>query len=176
MDLCFVLTRAIRFLSAFGTAVVFALVPTTHVAGAQPLSSSGQTGGAVATFTSPCITIVCGGGTGGTFVPPPWNATGSMSTQRKEHTATLLNTGKVLVAGGMLDTSGAATASAELYDPATGTWSPTGSLSGARADHTATLLSNGKVLVVGGGNSKVPYLATAEIYDPQTGHWLNTGA
>src|SRR5437899_332863 len=81
MDLCFVLTRAIRFLSAFGTAVVFALVPTTHVAGAQPLSSSGQTGGAVATFTSPCITIVCGGGTGGTFVPPPWNATGSMSTQ-----------------------------------------------------------------------------------------------
>ena len=69
--------------------------------------------------------------------------TGPMSVGRFGHTATLLPNGKVLVAGGYI-------ASAELYDPASGTWTNTGSMSTARAGHTATLLPNGKVLVAGG--------------------------
>ena len=60
----------------------------------------------------------------------------------------MLPNGKVLVAGG--DDAGVALASAELYDPASGTWTATGSLATARYVHTATLLPNGKVLVAGG--------------------------
>jgi hypothetical protein len=81
---------------------------------------------------------------------PIWRTTGSMSTNRHVHTATKLPNGKVLIAGG---SDGSTTlASAELYDPATGTWSGTGSMGAARHAHTATLLPNGKVLVSGGYN------------------------
>ena len=87
--------------------------------------------------------------------------TGSLNTARYQHTATLLPNGKVLVAGG-LDISNNALASAELYDPASGTWTATGNLNTARYLHTATLLPNGKVLVAGGLSGGNPFLASAE--------------
>ena len=59
-----------------------------------------------------------------------WTATGSLGTARYRHTATLLPSGKVLVAGG--NDASAYLSSAELYDPATGTWTATGSLGTAR--------------------------------------------
>ena len=92
--------------------------------------------------------------------------TGSLSTERTYHTATVLPNGKVLVAGGW-GTNGALT-SAELYNPATGTWTNTGSLDPAFYVDTLTLLPNGKVLAVGGTN--------AELYDPATGVWSFTGS
>jgi len=61
-----------------------------------------------------------------------WSPTGSMSIGRFSFTATTLQNGKVLVAGGATDTE-IATATAELYDPATGTFSATGSMHDARA-------------------------------------------
>src|SRR2546423_9243572 len=80
-----------------------------------------------------------------------WSPAGSFDTGRVFHTATLLADGKVLVAAGRGRDSGfIELASAELYDPATGTWSATGSLSTARYDHTATLMPNGIVVVAGG--------------------------
>jgi len=93
-----------------------------------------------------------------------WTATGSMGRPRYVHTATLLASGKVLVAGGSGITR--YLASAELYDPATGLWTATGSMDTARWGHTATLLPSGKVLVAGGGNNN-GYLGSAELYDPE---------
>ena len=103
-----------------------------------------------------------------------WNPTGSMNTIRTGHTATLLQNGKVLVAGGFaLDSLG----TAELYDPATGTWSSTGSLRVARYGHTATLLQDGRVLVAGGSDDGdlASTLDDAELYYPVTGTWSATG-
>src|SRR5882724_2372361 len=98
-----------------------------------------------------------------------WTPTGLLNDARAGHTATLLNNGKVLVAGGR---NGVYLASAELYDPATGTWTATGLQSDARYGHTATLLDNGKVFVAGGHNGV--FLASAQLYDPATGSWTDT--
>jgi hypothetical protein len=98
--------------------------------------------------------------------------TGSMTTPRSGHTATLLTNGKVLVAGGINSTA------AELFDPASESFTPTGSMSTPRYGATATLLSNGKVLIAGGfgpGASVLPRLNTAELYDPFTGTFSVTG-
>ena len=78
-----------------------------------------------------------------------WSNTGSLITARWKHTATLLPTGKVLVAGGNNGTT--SINSTEFYDPATGTCTATGPLTTARSAHTATLLPSGRVLAVGGG-------------------------
>ena len=80
-----------------------------------------------------------------------WSSTDPMGTARREHTATLLPSGKVLVAGGQNGSN--YLASAELYDPDTNTWSSTGSMGTARIRHTATRLPSGKVLVAGGGTT-----------------------
>jgi hypothetical protein len=110
-------------------------------------------------------------------------AAASMATARGGHTATMLPSGKVLIAGGQ--DGAAALASAELYDPATNTFSPTGSMASPRNGHTATLLPNGKVLIVGGTSSgqidpavlliAAPF-TTAELYDPATGKFSPTGS
>ena len=137
-----------------------------------------------------------------------WTATGSLNTARYLHTATLLQNGMVLVAGGYStvalsrapncttrragpglpqaastphafitrrrcyktawsllqgDSWTAITASAELYNPASGTWTATGSLNTARYYHTATLLQNGMVLVAGGIGPNGRALASAEL-------------
>lgn len=111
-----------------------------------------------------------------------WTPACPLRAARSSHSATLLPSGKVLVAGGW---SGIAQASAELFDPAgidpttgcRGTWSTTGSLTNARYDHTATLLKDGTVLVASGRATLVLSLRltyTAEIYHPATGAWTST--
>ena len=108
-----------------------------------------------------------------------WVRTGDMNAGRYYNTATLLATGKVLVAGG----GGACSAgtcqqfsSAELYDPATKTWTFTSPMNHVRLAHTATLMQDGRVLVAGGSNITEGCLANAEIFDPTNQQWTETGA
>jgi N-acetylneuraminic acid mutarotase len=99
-----------------------------------------------------------------------WTTAGRLSYRLYEHTATLLRTGKVLVAGGK---NTIAMDTVELYDPVTGSWEAAASLGGRRSAHTSTLLKNGKVLIVG-GNDGVD-LRTGELYDPARNTWKATG-
>jgi hypothetical protein len=99
-----------------------------------------------------------------TFIP-----IASMNAKRVGHTATLLQDGRVLITGG----SGvifydSALASAEIFDPATGTFTSVGDMHAARLAHRALLLSEGKVLITGGQAKDGGKLASAEIFDPKT--------
>jgi hypothetical protein len=106
-----------------------------------------------------------------------FTATGSMTLSRSGHTATLLPDGRVLIAGGVQDFGpgtvpiplGPGVASAELYNPVSGTFTPTGSMSEGRTGHTATLLIDATVLVTGTDN-------TAELFSPGTGTFSVVGA
>ncbi|KFE72517.1 hypothetical protein DB31_0780 [Hyalangium minutum] len=99
-----------------------------------------------------------------------WSATGRMAVARRNHTATLLPGGRVLVTGGT-DGSGGSQRSAEVYDLATGRWSPAGQMTVARAYHSATALADGQVLVAGGGSSNRQESASVELFNPTTGSW-----
>ena len=94
-----------------------------------------------------------------------FTATGSMIQARRLHTATLLEDGRVLVAGGYFDAI-CTTASAELFDPTTGTFSSAGFMLTERVNHTATLLKSGEVLLAGGSNGRAPDSSDDPPWDP----------
>jgi hypothetical protein len=113
-------------------------------------------------------------------------STGSPLVARESHTATLLPSGKVLITGGNefngYPTWLSPTATAEFYDPPTGTFAKTGNMAVGRTNHTASLLADGRVLVVGGSTNvgsgtmtTTATLTSAEIYDPGTGTWAPAG-
>ena len=91
-----------------------------------------------------------------------------MHHPRVAQTATLLEDGRVLIAGGY---AGEVSSTAETYDPQSGSFTDTGSLSTARCKHTAGLLPDGRVLIAGGSDNRGwnGNLSSAEIYDPKSG-------
>ncbi|WP_437851629.1 Kelch repeat-containing protein [Sorangium sp. So ce363] len=114
---------------------------------------------------------------------PSWEAVPSMITPRAEHSATVLQDGRVLVAGGFTEVDdgtpyAARTAvgltAVEIYDPATRTWAPAAPLYQGRRGHAAVLLPNGQVLVAGGrlrSEQSGTELGSAELYDPTNDTW-----
>lgn len=99
------------------------------------------------------------------FPDAKWLLTDSMAEPRRDHTATLLADGTVLIVGWVTNL-------VELYAPATGTFTETGSsLFGHAQGSTATRLSDGNVLIVGGTSG----LKASEIYDPATRTFSATG-
>lgn len=124
----------------------------------QAMDAAGQTSAAQA-FS---IKILAQG-----FAP-----TGDMGAARAFHTASLLQNGKVLVAGGANDNGELNTS--ELFDPATKTFTASGNMNSPRHSHAATVLADGRVLVTGGFN--VNPVNSAEIFDPATGMFTATGS
>jgi galactose oxidase-like protein len=97
-------------------------------------------------------------------------------------TATALQNGQILVAGGEGSAAGSGILSeAEIYDPTTERFTPTGSMTISRSGHTATLLNDGRVLITGGaadgpitGNPS-GIQQSAELYDPARRVFAATG-
>ena len=116
----------------------------------------------------------------GLLLPPVtlanWVPTLPLQTSHERHTATVMHSGQVLVAGGYDSNSyypDNILKSSEIYDPISHSWTNTvGHLSYERFWHTATLLGDGQVLVSGGQST---YLAGEELYHPDPGTWRTVG-
>ena len=158
-------------------------------------SLSGSLGDARVAHTATLLTdgrvLVVGGGQGPDLIDGFWvvsgaelfdPATASFASAgisaHDFHTATLLLSGQVLIAGGESPVF-TPTAAADLYDPIAGSFQQTGNMVMATEQHTATLLQDGRVLIAGGAGPNGfnwESLLFAEIYDPATGTFSVTGS
>ena len=106
-----------------------------------------------------------------------WRLTGPLNESRYYFSATLLDSGLVLIAGGKDDVG--YLNSAELYDPDSGSWDYTGQMHDRRGLHCAGLLPDGSVLVASGESSNgdtLIYLTGSEKYNPVSGTWIVTSS
>jgi hypothetical protein len=136
-----------------------------------------------------------------------WTKSGLLGIARTAAAGAVLRDGRVLVMGGYFVNGPTSTtpgtvrlaafhpgfadvdippytnalATAEIFDPSSGTWSPTGPMVYARSEADAVTMADGRVLVFGstapGNGIEVDGNAqrTAEIFDPATGKFTLTG-
>jgi hypothetical protein len=97
------------------------------------------------------------------ITPQSATVVASMSTARRQHTATLLTGGQVLIAGGF-----PTFITAELYEPAQRAFKPIADMRYGRRVHTATLLPSGSVLIAGGEDQSGIPLSAAELFIPSS--------
>jgi len=96
-----------------------------------------------------------------------WTSVAALEVARYGHTSTLLEDGRVLVAGGwMYGAPGAPGSHVEVFDPVAATWDVLPGMPEASAKHTATLLQDGRLLVVGNGGTGTSSSNWAAIYTP----------
>ena len=96
-----------------------------------------------------------------------WFGVAPFSLRRRDHTATLLDDGAVLVLGGV--TTGASEelqmlSSTEVYLPKVELWFPGSSMMQGRSSHTASFLDDGSLLITGGCAEGGRAVASAELY------------
>lgn len=112
-----------------------------------------------------------------------FGSTGELNLPRTGHTATTLQDGSVLVAGGrdstcLFNCPQSVWRTAERYDPASGTYTWGGTMSQRRFGHTATLLPDGRLLIAGGTSPDLQgtdVSSLVEIYDPATNRFTDAG-
>jgi Bacterial Ig-like domain (group 2)/Protein of unknown function (DUF1573)/IPT/TIG domain/Abnormal spindle-like microcephaly-assoc'd, ASPM-SPD-2-Hydin/Galactose oxidase, central domain len=149
--------------------------------GVATVSNSGL--GTAVTSGNTTITATVGGmnGTAVLVVVSSTDTGSGLNTSRYSQSATTLNNGKILIAGGVscpTTSSCSYLNSAEIYDPVAGTSTNTGSLAATRSA-PAVLLASGKVLIAGGyscdSSGNCASLSSAEIYDPTAGTFSSAG-
>jgi hypothetical protein len=92
---------------------------------------------------------------------------GSIIAAREQHTATVLASGKVLLAGGTNGNS--PIGSGEFFDSVQLTFSGSGTMVTPRFNAGAALLQNGTILIAGGTGSNSISLSSAELFNAQDG-------
>ncbi len=125
--------------------VILTLTPMSHGTVSLTGSVSSPNIDPIPANNSSGITFVT---TPRTFHPGP-----NLIIARRNHAATLLADGRVLIVGGVTATGH--TATAELFDPSLGSFRLTGTMQTTRDYPTATLLTNGSVLVIGGERAEI---------------------
>ena len=146
-------------ITAWSSTSIVATVPTEATTGAVVVTVDGVASNSVDFSVS----------------APIFTLTGSLATARMFQSAISLDSGAVLVIGGVDGFDYDPIPSAELYNPAAGTFSTTGSLNTGRIFNTATLLTNGQVLVTGGSDINWNQITSAELYNPAAGTFTYTG-
>lgn len=174
-------------LVCFAAAIFSALVATTCNAGAWRVAAPPLTAASDTTLTrlkdgrvlrtggrpNDCI---CVSAKAEIFDPETgkWSTAGEMSQARHLHAAILLQSGEVMVTGGIVGPNTSESSRiTEIFDPATMRWRTSGNSLVGRYYHTLSLLPDGRVLAVG---SELPGISSTEIFDPATGLWGSAGA